>query len=350
MKSNVKKVFFIATIITSFIFTSCSKDTWLTNLDKAKSKASKQNKNIYLLFSGDDWDNESVAFKQSVTNTEQFNELFGKDYVFVNIDFSQETFKKIDELPEDADKKQTKEVEKIKEEYAEKSKIAQTYAVQNFPTAYILTSEGYVLLELPFNADLVDAASYKQEIESRKSEITAAEDLINKIKISEGVEKVKAIDELCKSEKGNRFIASYRDFISMVPSLDPNNESGLLGDFLVRNAYFEASKEIENNGDPSKPFVDIAENPILTPELKQEAYYVAAYNLAMIGSTDFDKMIDYLQKSYDSNPQGVNVSGISNALEQVKQMKSVYEQMSASGAIAPEGASEATSESKENQN
>lgn len=333
MKLKSLAVSFI--ILATLTLSSCGKSKWLSSLDEAKSKAQKQNKDIYILFSGDDFDDSSVAFKQSVTNTKEFDELF-KDYVLVNIIFSETDYSKTQNVPEDADKKTLREVEKIEQEYKEKMELSRNYGVQSFPAAYILSPEGFVLLALPFDPAQTNAQEYQDAIFSRNAEILESKDLINTVKASQGLEKVQAIEALCQSANGQLAIGSLRPYIEEVLVLDPTNESGLLGEYLIRDAYFKSFDAISNNEDPSLPFENVVENEFLNPSLKQEAYFLAAYNLAMIGSTDFDRMIDNLQNAYDIAPESDQVQYILQGLEQVKQMKEIYSQMAQAGAITQE--------------
>ncbi len=325
---------------------SCGKSKWLSSLEEAKTKAQKQNKDIYLLFSGDDFSDESVAFKQSVSNTKEFEELF-KDYILVNIIFSETDYSKTQNVPEDADKKTLREVEKIEQEYKEKMELSRNYGVQSFPAAYILSPEGFVLLAIPFDPSQTNAQEYKSEIDSRSAEILEAKDLLNAVKASQGLEKVQAIEALCQSENGQLAIGSLRPYIEEVLVLDPTNESGLLGEYLIRDAYFKSFDAISNNEDPSVPFENIVENEFLNPSLKQEAYFLAAYNLAMIGSTDFDRMIDNLQKAYDIAPETDQVQYILQGLDQVKQMKEIYAQMAEAGAITSENENSANNSAQD---
>lgn len=336
-------------IFTVLTLSSCSNTKWLSSLDDAKSKAQRQNKNIYLLFSGDDFDDSSVAFKQSVTNTKEFEELF-KDYILVNIIFSETDYSKTQNVPEDADKKTLREIEKIEQEYKEKMELSRNYGVQSFPSAYILSPEGFVLLAIPFDPAQTNAQEYKSEIDSRNDEIIEAKDLLNAVKASQGIEKVQAIEALCQSENGQLAIGSLRPYIEEVLVLDSTNESGLLGEFLIRDAYFKSFDAISNNEDPALSFENIVESEFLNPSLKQEAYFLAAYNLAMVGSSDFDRMIDNLQKAYDIDPESNQVQYILQGLEQIKQMKEIYAQMSEADAITSEDENSADSSNQENQN
>ena len=46
---------FIAVLTAVFLLVSCGAPKWYSDFDSAKEAAKKQKKDIYLLFSGDDW-------------------------------------------------------------------------------------------------------------------------------------------------------------------------------------------------------------------------------------------------------------------------------------------------------
>ncbi|MBQ3981892.1 MAG: thioredoxin family protein, partial [Treponema sp.] len=97
MTINLKAAFFRSVFGALFVlsFFSCSNGKkWYTNFDEASAKAKKSGKNIFLLFSGDDWDNTSADFKTNVLQTEEFAKEIGKKYILLNLDFSQNEYEK----------------------------------------------------------------------------------------------------------------------------------------------------------------------------------------------------------------------------------------------------------------
>jgi len=138
MKKGLLKIgatLFAATLLLS----GCSKKAaWYTDLDEAKAYAKKTDKNIFLLFSGDDWVAESKTFKDTIANSEEFIKAASKDYVLVNIDFSQEEYAKT-ALADDATEEQQKEAERIYALYEKKTEVAQKYNLYQYPSMFLLT-------------------------------------------------------------------------------------------------------------------------------------------------------------------------------------------------------------------
>lgn len=60
---------------------------WLSNLDQAKSEASKTHKDILLNFSGSDWCGPCIRMHKEIFDSEVFEKYAGENLVLVNADF-----------------------------------------------------------------------------------------------------------------------------------------------------------------------------------------------------------------------------------------------------------------------
>ncbi|MDR1747706.1 MAG: thioredoxin family protein, partial [Spirochaetaceae bacterium] len=104
-----------------------------------------------------------------------------------------------------------------------------------------------------------------------------APDYRERIDSSTGVDRVKAIDEFINAIDPNyqMFLGEY---ISQIPSLDPDNTLGLRGKYELMNSYVIAQKYYteEDMENASRAFLDITESPFLSPAEKLEAYQMAA--------------------------------------------------------------------------
>lgn len=72
--------------------------TWKTNMEEAKITASKQNKNILLVFSGSDWCAPCIKLDKNVWQSYAFQAYADEKFVLVRADFPK---KKANALPED---------------------------------------------------------------------------------------------------------------------------------------------------------------------------------------------------------------------------------------------------------
>ena len=319
MKKQIKNFSIAASFaLLSVFFASCGSD-WLTDFDTAKKSAGKSNKNIMLLFSGDDWDSASADYKKAVFNDSKFISAVKKDNVLVNIDFSQAEYAKT-ELPEDAGKKQVAEAKVIEENYKKKEALAKKLSLGQYPSLYILTKEGYYLTSIPCSEDTKNVEAFLASIDSHKAEMEKNLDAINVVRAASGVEKVTAIDALYENFQAE-YLGPFEELVHQVPELDPENESGLVGKYLLYGAYFDSYNVFENSPEEaSQCFERIATSPFLDTEQKQNAYYMAAYMLARGGVEEFDLIENLLQTSYDLDPDSEHAKGLMDAITAVRQM------------------------------
>lgn len=308
----------LLTAAISALFVSCGAK-WTTDYDVALKTAQKKNRDIFLVFTGDDWTDHSVPFKENILNKKEFLSKYSKDYVFLNVDFSQGEFAKtkVAENASDADKKLA---EKISAEYKRKEVLGRYYSVKVWPAVYLCSSEGYVLDAVLFDSDKDTACTveeYCTKLEANRTKAADVKTLVLAVRNSQGLEKAKAIDELVKGSNP-RFSDLYKDLIYEYPVLDPENETGRLGFYELAGAYYLSYEATTRNEDPAKPFLDVIEKGHLAPDQVQESYYMAAYSL--INGEKFDSALvtEYLEKAYTVNPAGPNAMKILQNLQQMK--------------------------------
>lgn len=336
MKKKMVRIFAVSVIALGTLFVSCDKDTkkedaagksavtWTTSFEKAKKQAAAKNREIFILFSGDDWVDSSIPFKQKILYTKEFAQQFGKKFVFLNIDFSQKEYALAD-VAEDASEKEKKAAEKIAAEYADKTVLAMTYNVRSYPVCsypavYILTPEGYVISQLPVGEtvpEYTDFADSLASVEETCAEFRKYSADLNK---SSGVEKVAAIKALYENTLADCVIP-LRHLVEEVAVLDPENKSGERGLFDLYQANFLSYDEVVSGGDVAEPFVNAVNLGNMNVEQQQNAWFTAAYMLAYSKSTDFDRMLEYLNNSYNLDPTGEHADTILNAIAVTKKMK-----------------------------
>ena len=296
-KSNAKKVILISVIsvlaaaIIGFcswflVTTATASKNWITDFEAAKTTAAKSRKNLMLLFSGDEWDNNtSKNLKESVFNTAAFIKKAGKRFVLVNLD-----------IPLDESGVSEEELEQL---YV----LAATYAVERTPTLVLLDKEGSSygkITDLDVMSSTEELFKSVDTIETNKKKIAS---LTKKIAVSKGIQKVKLIDEMFEAtDLSGR--ESMIDYIREIPELDPSNKTGVLGKYLLYLAYYDVASYLQNN-QPEEAvncFFNLTKIESLTAEEKQQAYYMAAYLSAYTGHGSKELILDYLKKAIDMAP------------------------------------------------
>jgi len=326
MKKNLKVIGTVlaAIFVATMTFVSCSKDIsgWTTDYEAAKKYAAKEGKNIFLFFSGDDWDGQSSTFKTNIANTDEFISTIGKDYVLVNLDFSQEEYAKIDIDKDKATKEEKKNVEAVQKKYDELERIANLYNVQSYPSVYLTTPEGYVIATIPYKSEVTTTADYALAVTEKSEDVEKFTSLARAVSTAKKIDRVKAIDELYEASDQN-YSGLLEDLMREVPTLDKNDETGLVGKYEMQVAYIDAIA-MARKGDSdaaAQVFVDACGKGHFDNETTQEAYYTAAYVLAASGNMNYDKMLELLQKAYDADPQSAHAEEIQRTSEAVKSMQ-----------------------------
>lgn len=293
---------------------------WYHDYDTAKKVAVRQDKSILLFVSMAGEDEHSAELRDKVFNTKEFKTGVSKDFVPVNLDFSQESYKKT-VAPEGATDKEQKAADTYAAKLKKDMSIASMYNVQMTPAVYVATKDGYFVSFIEYDASVDTPDAYVKMLAGKSADIKKVNDLAAAAKKGSGADRVKAIDALYEATENN-----YRQLLvetfRQVPELDKKNETGLVSKYVLATANADAMK-LYGSGDyagAAKTFADAGAGGKLANSDKQQAYYTAGYLLGSTGSTDYDTIIAYLQASYDADPQSEHAANIKQTLEYVKSM------------------------------
>ncbi len=360
----MKKVFvLIAAVLASFSLASCEKKEtadefgWYSDFNAAKKLAQKDNKSIILYFSALDADGKSENFNSKIFKTAEFKEKFSPEYVLCNIDFSNSRFKDVygtdeeksdsedvsgGEKPEDSAekaKRSDKENSRLQQKLSQDMMLPSYYAVDALPAFFILTKQGYVIspLLVEENYDINDVQNEIAKSAGRKNQVS---NLLTTISTGKKEDALKAIDELYDTTDDDyKFL--LEDLHEKYIKLDKKNQSGGTVNHIFELANARAQKAFFEND--YEKVVECLELPlkydILTPENRLQAYYGAGYFLAMSGSTDYDRIIDYFQKAYDSAPESEYAPALQQMIGNLSEMKTAQ-------GYEPEETENSASESK----
>ena len=114
-----------------FLFLTASgfSQNWRTNFDEAKAEATKEDKNIVLVFSGSDWCAPCIKLEKTIWKSEEFKKEAEQNWVIYKADFPK---KKANAL--------------AVELTASNRKLAEQYnKAGNFPLVLLLDKKGNVL-------------------------------------------------------------------------------------------------------------------------------------------------------------------------------------------------------------
>lgn len=120
-----KKLVFIFIVI----LLSISSKAQVNTLEEARSLAKKENKLIFIRFSGSDWCGPCIAFKRDIVDTPNFEDYAKEKLILLTADFPRQ-----------------KKNQLSKEQQAQNDKLAEMYNPNgSFPYLVLVDAEGNVL-------------------------------------------------------------------------------------------------------------------------------------------------------------------------------------------------------------
>lgn len=303
------KTFFTATLlcfITVLAATSCGtkENGWLSDYDQAKELADKQNKNILLFVSGEDWDGVSTNIRTSIFETEDFLGNAEKDFVLVHLDFSDSLYEST-EVAENATEEEKAKAEALQAQLEKNSQVIMDLNANSmaFPVTLLVTNNGFVYGIIEYTNEITTAKQYLDKIASFDDVQKTVEEKSKKIASSKGAEKAQAIDDLLEAlPETHRYLAM--ELAMQVPDLDPDNTTGLLGKYEMLVAYSNAVEKL-GEGDfigAIQELIDPIDNGNMTAQQIQELYFNAAFFYSKMGDSYVNEVIDYLKKAYEVAP------------------------------------------------
>lgn len=325
----MKKFLLICTVLMTLVLASCSKPLegkneygWYTNFNECLDQAKKENKKIIHIISQDENDTVSAGLKERIFYTPEFANAFGDDFLFCETDISLSLFKAA-KPGKDADSETKKNAKKFKRILEDRMRVVTTFGIENTPTLYLVTKEGYVIKDFRY-LPLATVEDFYVMLDEYRAEINERQNMIENVRTSKGIEKVFAIDELYESTPVT-FRYMLTDLMREVEKIDSKNESGLVGKFVMGIATSDVMDAYMAR-EPEKIlgiYEECAKHPMLNPEQKQQTYFAAAHVIGTNTPTPEQtlQMIEYLEKAIAAKPESEIADRCRMNLEQVKEFK-----------------------------
>ena len=332
----MKKLFLSIIIFSILLLSGCSKvqldaDGCFSDVDSALKYAAKKDCNVLLFVTMEDDDNDSTELLNKVIRDGNFKTEIASDFAVTRLDFSQKSYAAT-VVPEGSDEKTEKAANAIADQIQKNTRFASLLNVSQTPSIYILSKESYVLASFFYEAEDKNLSDFNELLQKENQKANQLKEIIKNTKKGSQLERVSAIDALYEATE-NDYRVFLADLLNSVKSLDKKNESGLLGKYIYAAADANAIKAM-NQGkieEAVKFYIEAAENEFLEPNLKQQAYYVAAYICSITGAgssfSDSSVIIGYLQKSIDADPESKEVPSIKKVLDVVSSIKSAESEL-----------------------
>lgn len=316
-----KTVIFFTIILAATTLISCGnkalKDDYgcFVNYEDALKNAQKKKQPLLVFFTSNGDDELSSQVVSDIFGSSDFASKILKSYSVLHVDFSEAAFSKT--LAPD---NPTAEQQKLANTYTtimqNNYQLVMLYNVDTMPAIFLCTKEGYVVTPVEADEDITSMDALTAALEDYTPEFELFEQMVKDTSKGSATAKVEAIDGLYRITN-----PLYRTFllplVQKVPELDKNNETGLVGKYIVAIAEAKALSAY-SQGDVEgaiAQYLTAADNDYVKAEDKQECFYTAAYLSAYSGSEDYQGILTYLQTAYDLAPSSDKASAIKEAID-----------------------------------
>jgi len=320
MKKNTVFGIVICLFVAVLSLTSCGnksskyidEDGCYFDLDEAYKNAQSKKQNMFVIFTRQGDDVFSDVFVNTILKTDGFKEKILSSYTVIHMDFSDATYQ---DIITDA-KNPSKTTEEKAYQLQKNSNFADMLHMEYSPSFYLMTQDEYFVSEvtIPTSTKSVDdVVAALEKVLPMAEEIQA---LADKTKTGSALDRISAADQIFEGTHPD-YRTFLADLIEMVIKLDPKDESGLLGKYLLEDAKNSALAYFYV-GDVSgavSAYINLCSNPLINGEEKQQAYYMAAYLLSYTGSEDLSQIVQYLQYAIQAYPEGEFVPVIQQAID-----------------------------------
>lgn len=274
---------------------------------------------VIITVDGDDA--QSTDFLEKVVRDPKFKKEIASKYAVVCMDFSQKSYDAAS-VPEDADDAAKKAAEEKAEILKKNTRYASMLDVSGVPVIYIFSKEKYLIRGLFYDSENRTLEGFKETLSEKASVIDEMHKMIYQTKIGTAEEKVEAIDKLYEATSPSFRIFLY-ELMDSVKKLDPQNKSGLVGKYMYEAAATKSDIALVDGNvrDAIQAFLDVADEPLIPAEDRQQALYTAAYMSSKAEIDDVSVVIGYLEKSIAIAPDSDQVPALKRVIAALSAQK-----------------------------
>ncbi|MBN2332612.1 MAG: thioredoxin family protein [Deltaproteobacteria bacterium] len=275
---------------------------WLDDFKAAKSQATREHKDLLLVFSGSDWCGWCIKLEQEVFSQAGFMAEAEKQFILVNLDFPQR-------------KAQAPAVRE------QNQQLKADYRIEGFPTVILADAAGTPYARTGYLEG--GSTAYLQHLAGFQTAKKAVDDLMTKAEQASGMERARLLDQVLETMQANHLPGNHRKIIDEIISLDTDNQAGLQGKYEIyqKVAPIEEALRQTRNFDQALTDLDtlLAEDG-LQAETKQRLYLFKA-TICLQGKKDPEAGIQNLQLAAQAAPDTPLAAQIPEFITQIIKQK-----------------------------
>ncbi|MDA7950544.1 MAG: thioredoxin family protein [Pirellulaceae bacterium] len=260
---------------------------WQTDYLKAKEAAKTQEKDLFLCFSGSDWDGWSIELEEKILSNTDFQKKIGERYVPVKVDFPQEI----------------EQTQKLK---IQNKELGQKFEVNDYPVILLLDTQERPFARTGYREGGISAV--ERFLAQGAQNKLRRDEAFSKAKNETGLAKARLLDSALSAIGGLVTHSSYQTTIDQILALDTQNEALLFAKYseIIRATEFQRGMTAAQTLAPATGLAEIER--LIEKYAPTEREMVQVNNVqfflhvAMVDAYDLQKEH---KKSVDSRKKGI---------------------------------------------
>ena len=262
---------------------------WTVDFEAAKKKAAKENKDLFLEFTGSDWCPPCKALKKNIFDKSYFKKEAPKDFILVKLDY-----------PRDKSNQ-------TKEEIAQNKELQKTYKITGYPTVILASPKGEVYYRTSgFGGGSPE--NYVKNLRKQKTLHVSVKKYLAEAAKAKGAKKATLLDKAIGEYDAETIFSRYKKEAEEIIKIDAENKAGLKAKYVALKNDVEIQKELQNifrssRGNSAKAMEQIdalIEKRQPKGETLQKIYLMKS---GMLFQTDKSKAKAMLEKARDIDPK-----------------------------------------------
>ncbi len=181
---------------------------WMKDVQKAKARAAKEGKDLFINFTGSDWCTWCIRLDEEVFSTPTFQEQYADQFIYLYLDFPRR----------DPEKKAAVVDPKLNQQ------LASEYGVRGYPSIVLATADGTPYARTGYQRG--GAANYNLHL---KQLLELTKPLRELVESDEPTPELVKKSEMAINQGGWVTHDSFRKYWDLVIEEDPQDKSGALG-------------------------------------------------------------------------------------------------------------------------
>jgi thioredoxin-related protein len=278
------------------------KSFWIRDYKKALDQAKRENKFLFIDFTGSDWCGWCTKLNEEVFSTDYFKIEIQRNFIPVEIDFPR--YAPVSEAQK-----------------AINSKLAEKYEVSGYPTIILADSDEVVFGRTGYkDGGPEDYISHIMSMVNFRKELSALQKEADKLT---GLEKAQILHKIVQKRIAASLTGDNKELISQIISLDSDNKAKLKELYTCKAQMEELGRALQKGKDPDEALKKLDELLKIYSQnkaLNQDILFFKSMIYAR-GKNDIKNAAEFLERAYNADPQSVLAPNIKNIMDRIKESR-----------------------------